>query len=186
LGKKLSDKESSKGKVNVQDWITLSVVMIGCVLTILALIWQAKPSSGILTVSFFLMLAFILFVNSVTSNSKAHFEANLPNTSEKRVKRFVSFAEYTFGLAFTFVIIAFAILSYKYLLDFTNRNILALLIPTVFLSSAWIIMMIYNSLNYAGKTLKSLSSFKRIIWILMEAVTLILIFLDYYRTFLIP
>ena len=184
----MSDKESvTSKKVNVQDWITLSVVMIGCVLTVLALIWQAKPSSGgILTVSFLMMLAFVLFVNSVTSNSKAHYESNLPNVSEKRIKRFVSFAEYTFGLAFTFVIIAFAILSYKYLLDFTNRSIIALFLPITFLLAAWIIIFIYNILNYAGKPLKSIRSFKRNIWIVIEAAALVLIFLDYNRMFLIP
>ena len=31
--------EESKQKINVRDWITLSTVMIGAVLTILALIW---------------------------------------------------------------------------------------------------------------------------------------------------
>ncbi|HEA70506.1 MAG TPA: hypothetical protein ENH98_01125, partial [archaeon] len=61
----------SEGQINVKDFITLSTVMIGAVLTILALIWQVPPVSGIGTVTFLLMLSFILFVNSVSANSKA-------------------------------------------------------------------------------------------------------------------
>lgn len=64
-------------KINVKDWITLSTVMIGAVLTILALIWQVAPPSGIVTATFLLMVSFIFFVNSVSANSKAAFEANL-------------------------------------------------------------------------------------------------------------
>ncbi len=67
-----------KKQINVRDWITLSTVMIGAVLTILALIWQLPPSTGgIGSVTFLLLLSFILFVNSVSANSKANYEANL-------------------------------------------------------------------------------------------------------------
>ena len=34
----MSNQEDGRKKINVQDWITLSTVMIGAVLTILALI----------------------------------------------------------------------------------------------------------------------------------------------------
>jgi hypothetical protein len=79
-----------KKQINVRDWITLSTVMIGAVLTILALIWQVPPASGgIGTATFLLMLSFILFVNSVSANSKANFEVNLENSSEKSVQHFV-------------------------------------------------------------------------------------------------
>ena len=40
-------EERSNTKINVKDWIILSTTMIGAVLTILALIWQFKPSYGI-------------------------------------------------------------------------------------------------------------------------------------------
>ena len=54
-----------KGEINVKDWITLSEMMIGAVLTILVFIWTLSPSSGgIITVTFLLLLSFILFVNS--------------------------------------------------------------------------------------------------------------------------
>ena len=176
----------AKKDVNVKDWIVLSTTMIGALLTILALIWQFKSSNGIITVTFLLMAAFILFINSVTANSRAHFESQIEGSSEAKVKRFVGFAEYTFGLGFTFVIIGFIILSYKYLLDFTNRPIVALMLPVSILLLAWLLMAIYNILSYSGKGFKVVRSLKRNVWLLIELGFLALIVLDYYQVFLIP
>jgi hypothetical protein len=160
--------------------------MIGAVLTILTLIWVNLPSNGIVTVTFLLMLAFIFFVNSVSSNSKARFEAKLKKIDKKKIDQFVSFAEYSFGLGFTFVIVGFTFLGYKYLLDFIGQNILTLLLPVVVLVTAWIIILIYNAINYSGKAFKSLRSLKRNLWILLELISLGLIVLDFFGFILIP
>ena len=177
-------EEKSKTTVlNVKDWIILSTTMIAAVLTILALIWQVPPTRGIVSVTFLLMVAFILFVNSVSSNSKASFELKLEDFDEVKVKRFVSFAEYTFGMGFTLVIIGFSILGYVYLLDFIGQILYALLLPIVFLAVAWILIIIYNTINYSGFSFKGLRSIKRNLWIIMEFICLVAIFLDF---FLIP
>ncbi|MFX1394154.1 MAG: hypothetical protein ACFFAH_11315 [Promethearchaeota archaeon] len=179
------DEDKSK-KVNVKDWTILSTTMIGALLTILALIWQFKPTNGIITVTFLLMMAFILFINAVTANSRAHYESKFKEISEKKIKRFINFAEYTFGLGFTFVIIGFAILGYKYLLDFTNRNVIALALPVTILLLAWLMMAIYNIISYSGKGFKVVRNLKRNIWSLIELGCMVLIILDYYQVFLIP
>lgn len=178
--------EIKEEKINVRDWIILSTTMIGIVLTILALIWQNVPSNGIVTVTFLLMLAFVFFVNSVSTNSRAQFESKLKNVDMKKVNQFVSFAEYSFGLGFTFVIIAFAFLGYKYLLDFVGANLITLLLPIVFLVTAWIVIMIYNAINYSGKVFKSFRSLKRNLWMLMELIALGFIILDFFGVILIP
>ncbi|MFW9895695.1 MAG: hypothetical protein ACFFD7_07815 [Candidatus Thorarchaeota archaeon] len=176
-----------KKQINVRDWITLSTVMIGAVLTILALIWQVPPASGgIGTATFLLMLSFILFVNSVSANSKANFEVNLENSSERRVHRFVTFAEYTFGLGFTFVIAGFAILGYKYLLFNLGRALVTLLLPITFLVVAWLMIFIYNIINFSGKALKVIRSMKRNIWIFLELLCLVIIVFDFFEVFSIP
>ena len=176
-----------KKQINVRDWITLSTVMIGAVLTILALIWQIHPpSGGIGTATFLLMLSFILFVNSVSANSKANFEVNLENSSESRVQNFVSFAEYTFGLGFTFVIAGFTILGYKYLLGSIGRNLVTLMLPITFLVTAWIMIFIYNIINYSGKALKAIRSMKRNLWIFLELACLVIIVFDFFEVLSIP
>jgi hypothetical protein len=161
--------------------------MIGAVLTILALIWQVPPASGgIGTTTFLLMLSFILFVNSVSANSKANFEVNLENSSEKRVQHFVSFAEYTFGLGFTFVIAGFTILGYKYLLFNLGRSLVTLMLPVIFLITAWVLIFIYNLINYSGKALKVVRSMKRNLWIFLELICLVVIVFDFFEVFSIP
>ena len=182
------DNEEESKEINVRDWITLSTIMIGAVLTILALIWQVAPSSGIVSVSFLLMLSFILFVNSVSTNSRAKFDSK-SNISFKQVMKWIRFAEYSFGLGFTFVICGFSILSYKYLLDFTNRQLIALILPISFLITTWALIFVYNVINYSTKAKKSFNavrSLKRNIWILLEFGCLILIIFDYFEIILIP
>ena len=177
------EENSHKTILNVRDWIILSTTMIAAVLTILALIWQVPPTRGIVTVTFLLMISFILFVNSVSANSRASFELKLEEFDEVKVNRFVSFAEYSFGMGFTLVIIGFSILGYVYLLDFIGHLLYAILLPIVFLVVAWIMIIIYNTINFSGFSFKGLRSIKRNLWIIMEFLSLVAIFIDF---FLIP
>lgn len=172
--------------LNVRDWIILSTTMIPVILTILALIWQARPSTGIVTVTFLLMLSFVFFVNSVSCNSRANYEAKVGGVSEKKIKNFVTFAEYSFGFGFTLVIIAFSLLGYEYLLEFMGRQLYVLILPISFLLTAWIIIIIYNSINYSGKFLKGLRSKKRNLWTILEIIGLVFIALDFYGILIIP
>jgi hypothetical protein len=180
----MSNEERSK--VNVRDWITLSTVMIGAVLTILALIWQVPPPNGIVTSTFLLLISFVFFVSSVSANSKAAFEATQGNIPEKQVKRFVRFAEYSFGLGFTLVITGFSILGYEYLLLFIGRKFITLILPITFLVIAWIMIFIYNIINYSGKALKVVRSLKRDLWIFLEMICLAIIVFDFFEVYIIP
>ena len=173
-------EDNQNKQINVRDWIILSTTMIGAVLTILALIWQFRPNRGIVSATFLLMLSFVLFVNSVSANSRANFELKLRNYDLKKVNRFVSFAEYTFGMGFTLVIIGFSILGYMYLVDFTSGSIFAFILPITFLATAWVLIFIYNTINYSGKSAKSLRSMKRNLWIFMELISLAAITFDYF------
>lgn len=105
---------------------------------------------------------------------------------EKRINRFVVFAEYSFGLGFTLVIVAFSVLGYEYLLDFAGRELISLILPIAFLLTAWIIIFIYNIINYFGKPFKALRSIKRMIWIILELICLVLIIFDFFEIITIP
>lgn len=179
--------EEEKPKLNVKDWIIISTTMIGVNLTILALIWQFPPLEGIYTATLFLMLSFILFINSVSANSKANFEVQSSSSTEQKILKFVSFAEYSFGLGFTFIVIGFSILSYKYLQGFVGQdNIMVLVIPSVFLLTAWIMIIIYNAINFSGKALKGIRSLKRNLWMIMEFICLLIIYIDFFQIISIP
>ena len=180
------EEERENKALNVKDWIILSTTMIAAVLTILALVWQVPPSSGIVSATFLLMLSFIFFVNSVSTNSKANYETRAGHMPEEQINRFVMFAEYSFGFGFTLVITAFSILGYKYLLGFVGRELYVLFLPIVFLLTAWVIIFIYNCINYSGKVLKGLRSLKRNLWTLLEIACLVFIIFDYFEIILIP
>jgi len=165
-------------KVNFRSWSNVSSVMIGATLTILALIWQFHPTEGIVTSSYLLLISFSLFVNATTINEKINYEIG-KGTEERYINRWVAFAEYSFGLGFTFEIISFALLGYKYLIDISGDKLLALMLPIIFLAATWCIMIVYNILNAYDKSFKFLRSIKRNTWLIMEAIALILIILDY-------
>jgi hypothetical protein len=132
------------------------------------------------------MVAFIFLVNSVSANSKAQFEANTGNIPEERINRFVRFAEYSFGLGFTLIIMGFTILGYEYLLNYAGRQLLSLLLPIIFLFTAWILIFIYNLINYFGKPLGAVRNLKRNLWIFLELICLVIIIMDFFQLFLIP
>ena len=163
--------------INVKDWINLSSVMIGAVLTIMALIWQV-PTEGIISASYLLLISFIFFVNSVSTNSKANFEKKHGNITDQKLKRWMDFAEYTFGIGFTCVICAFAILGYEYLINFSGVRLLSLFLPITFILVALVLMFMYNIINYDGK-LSAFKSIKRNIWAILEVACLVIIIIDY-------
>lgn len=163
--------------INVKDWINLSSVMIGAVLTIMALIWQV-PTEGIISASYLLLVSFIFFVNSVSTNSKANFEKKHGTITDQKLNRWMLFAEYTFGIGFTCVICAFAILGYEYLISFSGVRLLSLLLPVTFIVVALVLMFMYNMINYDGK-LSAFKSIKRNLWAILEVACLVVIVIDY-------
>jgi len=165
-------------KRNFRSWSNISSVMIGATLTIITLIWSFGIP-GVITTSILLLMSFSLFVNATTINEKIIYEIG-KGTEEKYINHWISFAEYSFGLGFTFEIISFAILGYKYLAKILGDKLIALLLPIIFLATIWCIMIIYNILNAYDKTYRFLRSAKRNTWLIIEAIALIFIILDYF------
>jgi hypothetical protein len=165
---------------SIQSWAAISGAMLGVELTILTLIWQFSPKEGIITTSFLLLCSFPLFVNSMTVNAKIIYEQG-QGTEKKYIEQWTKFAEYSFGLGFTLVIVAFAIFGYKILMEYTFGAIVSLLLPIAFIAVIWVILLIYNALNVPGKRFKYFRSWKRNIWILTELIGLIFIGLDYFN-----
>jgi hypothetical protein len=172
--------DDSGQKRNFRTWSNISSVMIGATLTILALIWSFSTTGGIITSSILLLVSFSLFVNATTINEKIIYEIG-KGTEEKYVNRWISFAEYSFGLGFTLEIISFAILGYKYIYNYLSPGdtLFSLILPIIFLASVWCIMIIYNILNAYDKSYRFLRSAKRNTWLIIEAIALVFIILDY-------
>ena len=121
----------SDTETQVKNWLLLSVELIGVTLTILTLMWTFDTLIPI--VSYMLLVAFIIFINAVTTNSKLIYEA-AHDADKEILRKWESFAEYSFGIGFTLVICAFAVGAYVIL----GEDLIG---PTLFMGSAWIIMM---------------------------------------------
>jgi len=148
-------------KSNVKDWIQIGGFLIAAQLTIIALVWQAKPSSGIYWATFLLMMSFACFVNSVFSNSKAHFLIKLIDSTKdeeikkkeeltKKVKRIMKFGYYTFSGGYTLILVGFTLLAYKYMIDFIGYEFMVLLLPIFFMGLLWLLLVVFTYVKTRG------------------------------------
>lgn len=152
-------EEDIINKSNVKDWIQIGGFLIAAQLTIIALVWQAKPSSGIYWVTFILMLSFAFFVNSIFSNSKAHFLINLVESANneekkkaitKKIKIVMNYGYHTFNFGYTLILVGFTLLAYKYMIDFIGKQLLVLLLPIIFIVFMWILLVSYTFVKTRG------------------------------------
>lgn len=174
---------------NVTDWIQIGGFLIAAQLTVIALIWQAKPTNGIYTVTLLLMISFAFFVNSVFSNSKANFLVKLLNSEEedeknkeiytKKFRRIEKYGYYTFNLAYTFSLVGFTLLAYKYMIDFIGRQLIVVFLPIIFMVTIWMLLVIYTITKSPGKVIKELLEFHKITGVLIELGCLIFIIIDF-------
>ena len=164
-----------------RSWSLISSTMIGVTITILAILWSFTPLKGIVVSTYMLMVALVFFVNSTTINEKVAYESKKGSPPEV-IDKWVKFAEYSFGLAFTLYISTFSILGYKYIAVNTANSILALFLPIAFLLTTWGIILVYSYID----SNKIIISKKRMLWIGLEAAALICIVLDYFTILDIP
>ncbi len=167
-----------------KSWSLISSAMIGVTITILALMWQFEPIGGGMVISTnLLMIALILFVNATTVNEKVAYEQKKGSPPEV-IDKWVHFAEYSFGLAFTLYISTFALLGYAYLKATAAITELAIIAPIAFLGVTWLIIVIYAYLD--SDTGRKLPSKKRLLYIALEAAALVFIILDFMGLIIIP
>lgn len=178
--------------LNVKDWIQIGGFLIASQLTIIALIWQARPSRGIFTITILLMISFTFFVNSIFSNSKAHHlikkkeKLELDENQKKNVQRIlhrvVNFGYTTFNIGYTFTLIGFTILAYRYMIDFIGTILAVVFLPVIFIGTTWILLVIYTIAKSPGNVISELFEFRKVVSILLELACLIVIILDYLGT----
>lgn len=180
------DHPTKTSSIITKSWSLISSTMIGVTITILAILWQLNPTTpleGMVVSTYMLMTALVLFVNATTVNEKIAYEQK-KGTSPEVLEKWVHFAEYSFGLAFTLYISTFCILGYKYLLNLPIDPIFAVALPIVFLGVTWIILVIYTYLD--SESGRKLPSKKRLLYIAIEAIALVFIIIDYIGLITIP
>jgi len=182
---------------NVKDWIQIGGFLIAAQLTIIALIWGGRQITGIYTITILLMISFAFLVNSVFSNSKAHFLAKLikcedkvdPDIKEEFAASYRSverYGYYTFNIAYSFSLIGFTLLAYEYMIVFIGKQIFVVFLPILFMALIWILSVTYTIARSPESLIKELFEVHKILGVLIEIGCLILIIFDFAEVFIIP
>lgn len=206
------DENHSKpvDSLNVKDWIQISGFLIAAQLTIIALVWQEKPNSGIFSVTVLLMLSFAFFINSIFANSKVHnlikdiasFEKlneklskKITEDNEKEIKKneskiklnesiiskVVEFGHSTFNFGYTFSILGFTVLAYKYMIEFIDKHLIVIFLPIIFMSTIWVLLIFYTKSKSLNRDdfLEEIKESHKITSFIIEAICLTAIIFDY-------
>jgi len=142
---------TDRGEKSVKDWIQFSTIITAAILTLYALIWQMRPTDGIVLISYLIFISFPFFANTISANSKVnkYIRPKPREVSDTQITRMINYAEFSFGFGFTLVISALAVLGYEYLKDYTlvkfpHLKIMALALPIVFLIIVWLLCFGYS------------------------------------------
>jgi Flp pilus assembly protein TadB len=195
---------------NVGDWVQIGGFLVAAQLTVIALIWDNEPivvPSGIYTVTLLLMLSFVFFLNSIFANSKAHHILKIRKAKKKKddkettvreedqgewekseriLNSMLDYSHFTFNMGYSFALIGFTILAYKYMIGFVGRILLVLFLPVIFFVVVWILLISYIHAKSPGRVLSELKDPRKIISFLLETTCLILIMTDFFEFFPIP
>lgn len=156
---------------SVNHWFAASAEYIAVDLFVLAILWDnaiAIPTIVPLT----LIVSFLIFTTTMSANSVLiHLNGiDVPEEKiaehNKKIRRTNSLAEISYGFAFTLLLCALTITAYV----INEKDIL---FSVAIIIAAWLNMLFYT-IALKGKIFN-----KRLIWVLIELVVLIFLFLDY-------
>jgi hypothetical protein len=168
-----------------------AAALLGADLVVVALAWDHPPAEGgIVTITFLMMISFVAFVNVMHQIMRGEYigsRLRLKKTEEKIIEQFAremnqisKWARYLHVTGLLFTMIAFWVISYKYLISLAGYHFFILLLP-------FILFIIYWIPKLAGIEKEvSLISSENLIQFVIQFVFLVLICLDFLRILSIP
>jgi hypothetical protein len=178
-GEQTSKKISLEIEESVKGWDQLSGMLIGVVLTLLTIYWTMGSELSKIASSFF-VISFLLFANATTVNRKIMYENTRGKLTELDLRKWVGVAELSFGIAYTSLICGFTIMAYQILGDASVAlllNLVAWGVVAWYNRTSYIIFQKEQSISLIGQ-LRSLFRKRSLVWIILEAVILLLVFAD--------
>lgn len=170
--------------------MTAAAALIGANLVVVALAWDSPPlAGGIVTITFLMMISFVFFINVLHQLMRAELLISRlrslkidEKTKEKILLELNQISKWARimhlgGLIFTMV--AFWIISYKYLISIVGYHFIILLLPFVLFVIFWI-----PKLTGVEKEV-SIKSRETVMQLLIEVIFLVLICLDFMRIIVI-
>lgn len=170
--------------------MTAAAALIGANLVVVALAWDSPPiAGGIVTITFLMMISFVFFINVLHQLMRAELLISRlrslkidEKTKEKILLELNQISKWARimhlgGLIFTMV--AFWIISYKYLISIVGYHFIILLLPFVLFVIFWI-----PKLTGVEKEV-SFKSRETVMQLLIEVIFLVLICLDFVKVIVI-
>jgi len=164
--------------------MTAAAALIGANLVVVALAWDSPPlAGGIVTITFLMMISFVFFINVLHQIMRAELlisrlrSLKIDEKSKEKIllelNQITKWARimHLGGLIFTMV--AFWIISYKYLISIVGYHFIILLLPFVLFVIFWI-----PKLTGVEKEV-SIKSRETVMQLIIEVIFLVLICLDF-------
>jgi len=186
---------SKKNKLSLSDYsaaggstgpvLATAAALVGANLVVVALAWDNPPTAGgIVTITFLMMISFVAFIDVLHQLMRAELLISSLKVSEidEEVKEKImvelnqiskwSRIMHVAGLILT--MIAFWIISYKYLVSIVGYHLIILLLPFILFVLIWV-----PKLTGIEKEV-SVKSSENVVQLLVEIIFLVLICLDFF------
>jgi hypothetical protein len=168
-----------------------AAALLGADLVVIALAWDHPPSEGgIVTITFLMMISFVAFINVMHQIMRSEYlvshlrfkgkEEKIVEQDTRELSQISKWARYLHVTGLLFTMIAFWIISYKYLISLTGYHFAILLLPFILFITYWI-----PKLAGIEKDV-SILSLGYLIQLIIQIVFLVLICLDFFRMISIP
>ncbi|MHA1239540.1 MAG: hypothetical protein ACTSQU_01985 [Promethearchaeota archaeon] len=187
---KLNLSELAAGAVSTGPVVATAAALTGADLVVVALAWDNPPTAGgIVTITFLMMISFVAFINVLHQIMRAdqlisrlkllEIDEETKGKIQLELNQISKWARYMHVAGLTFTMIAFWIISYKYLISIVGYHLIILFLPFVLFILIWI-----PKLTGIEKEV-SIKSRESVMQLFIEIIFLVLICLDFFRIIII-
>ncbi|TKJ23089.1 MAG: hypothetical protein CEE43_05065 [Promethearchaeota archaeon Loki_b32] len=168
-----------------------ATALLGADLVVVTLSWDHPPSEGgIVTITFLMMISFVAFINVMHQVMRAEYlvsRIKVKGTEEKVLEKYTremfqitKWARIMHVTVLLFTMIAFWVISYKYLISLAGYHVVILLLPFILFILYWISKFVGIEKEVGFFSSGSLMQFS------IQIVFLVLICLDFFKIITIP
>lgn len=181
---KISGSDYAAGVGAAGPVMTTAAALIGANLVVVALAWDNPPTAGgIFTITFLMMISFVFFINVLHQLMRAEYlvsRLRITESDEETKERLMlelgqiaKWARYMHVAGLVFTMVAFWIISYKYLISLLGYHFIILFLPFTLFVLTWIPKL------YGVEKEVSIKSRESLAMIIIEVIFLVLICLDF-------
>jgi hypothetical protein len=189
--KDIFELEKRGSTPSVSSSTATAAALLGADLVVVALSWDNPPTEGgIVTITFLMLISFIAFIHVLHQTMRSEFLTSRFTLKEKGDKAieedYIEFSHiirsirimHLTGLLFT--MIAFWVISYKYLISSEGYQLVILILPFILFLLYWIPKMMGTEREVTFRSRESLAQ------LFIQIIFLVLICLDFFRIISIP